>query len=108
MKRSLPFTMLIAAFAAISAGAQLPGAPVLQNAWASPGVVGALDFGGGADGSVVAAAAGWTPGSGRFQVSGGLGSRTLTGHGSSFAYGARVAVPIFGGGASAFGVAAFA
>jgi hypothetical protein len=85
----------------------MPGAPVLQNAWATPGIVAAVNYGGSTDGSTIAAAGAWTPGNGRFQISGGLGSNTLTGYGSAFAYGARVALPIFGGGTSAFGVAAF-
>lgn len=106
--RSQLSAVVLAAVAAASAGAQMPGAPVLQNAWATPGIVGAVNYGGGSDGSVIAGAVGWTPGSGRFQISGGLGSRSMTGAGSSFAYGARAAMPLFGGGASAFGIAAFA
>jgi hypothetical protein len=108
MKSSLLLSAILTIAVAGSAIAQLPGAPVLQNAWATPGIVGAVNFGGSSDGSVIAGAAGWTPGNGRFQLSGGLGSRTLTGHGSSFAYGARVAMPLFGGGTSAIGIAAFA
>src|SRR6476469_2857415 len=96
---------LIATIAVASADAQIPGAPVLQNAWATPGIVGAVNYGGALYGSGIAAAGGWTPTSGRFQVSGGIGSRSLTGHGSGFAYGARAALPIYGGGASAIGVA---
>lgn len=107
MHSSLRISALLAVVIASSAGAQLPGAPVLQNVWATPGLVGALDFGGSADGSVFAGAVGWTPGSGRFQVSAGIGSRTLTGHGSKAAYGARVAIPL-GGASSTFGFAAFA
>src|SRR3954463_2255952 len=63
---------------ATSADAQIPGAPVLQNAWASPGIVGAVNFAGSSGQSVVAAAAGWSPGSGRFQVSGGAGYQNRT------------------------------
>ena len=92
---------------AASADAQLPGLPVLQNAWATPGMVGALDVGGGPDGSVYAAAVSWTPINGHFQVSGGGGFRSRTGVRSAGAYGMRAAVP-FGGASSAFGFAAFA
>jgi hypothetical protein len=81
--------------------------PVLQNVWASPGMVGAIDIGGGSDGTTYAGAIGWTPGSGRFQFSGGLGARSRTGAGSGAVYGARVALP-FGGASSTFGFAAFA
>ena len=81
-----------------AADAQLPGAPVLQNAWATPGLVAAVNLGGGSDGSVYAAAVGWSPGSGRFQLSAGAGAQSRTGTGSKGAYGLRVAVPL--GGAS--------
>jgi hypothetical protein len=89
------------------AEAQMPGAPVLQNAWATPGIVGALDIAGGPDGSVYAAAASWTPGMGRFQISGGLGFQSRSGSSSRAVYGARVAIPL-GGAASTFGFGAFA
>jgi hypothetical protein len=87
--------------------AQMPSAPVLQNAWASPGIAVAADLGGGGDGTVYGLAAGWTPSSGRFQLSGGVGWQARTGAGSRAAYGARVAVPVLGRSA-AFGAAAFA
>ena len=41
---------LIATIAAVSADAQMPGAPVLQNAWGTPGVVGAVNITGGSEG----------------------------------------------------------
>ncbi len=99
--------LALGAAAATSANAQLPGAPVLQNAWASPGLVGALDVGGGPDGTVYAAAGAWTPGSGRFQFSAGAGAQRQSGAGSRGVYGARVAIPL-GGASSMFGFAAFA
>jgi hypothetical protein len=89
------------------AAGQLPGAPVLQNAWASPGIVAAVDLAGGSDGSTYAAAASWAPASGRFQFSGGVGIRSRTGGGSGGVYGARLAMP-FGGASSAIGFGAFA
>ncbi len=89
------------------AHAQMPGAPVLQNVWATPGIVGALDIAGGADGSLYAGAVSWTPASGRFEVSGGGGYRTRTGVTSGGVYGLRVAMP-FGGASSSFGFAGFA
>jgi hypothetical protein len=89
------------------AGAQLPGAPVLQNAWATPGVVGAVNFGGGADGQVFAAAASWSPSAGRFALSGGFGSRHVTGASSRGVYGVRLAIPFGGGPTSSVGFAAF-
>ncbi|HVX41115.1 MAG TPA: hypothetical protein VHB25_16225 [Gemmatimonadaceae bacterium] len=99
---------LVCTVAAV-AGAQMPGAPVLQNAWASPGIVGAIDFAGGADGSLFGAAASWTPASGRFEVSGGGGYRNRTGVSGSGVYGLRVAMPLpFGGTSGSFGFAGFA
>src|SRR3954469_1839723 len=98
---------VVAVIVAGSAGAQMPGAPILQNVWATPGIVGAVNISGGSDGSVYAAAASWTPGSGRFELSGGAGFATHTGAGSGPAYGARVALPL-GGASSSFGFGAFA
>ena len=77
--------------------AQLPGTPVLQNAWASPGVVVALDVGGGSGtshGSTFAGAAAWAPGSGRFQLSAGGGMNSGSGTASRAVYGVRVAAPL--------------
>lgn len=112
--RRLLWTLRIAASAALAAIAlaapadgQMPGAPVLQNAWATPGLVGAVDLAGGSDGSTYAAAVGWTPGSGRFQLSGGIGAQSRTGAGSRGVYGVRAAMP-FGNAAGSFGFAAFA
>lgn len=91
-----------------SVEAQLPGAPVLQNAWATPGVVAAMNFGSGSDGEVYALAGAWAPTSGRFQFSAGAGSRRFSGVGSRSVFGLRLAVPFGGGPASNFGFAAFA
>jgi len=99
-------TIAIAAVAS-SAGAQIPGAPVLQNAWATPGLVAALNYAGGSGENVFAGAAGWSPGSARFQLSGGVGYQTQTDFSGRAVYGARVAMP-FGGKSSTFGFAAFA
>src|SRR5690349_24366200 len=80
----------------VAAGAQMPGAPVLQNAWATPGIVGALNIAGGSNGQAYAAAASWAPGTGRFQLSGGFGSHRVTGGGSRGVDGARLAMPVCG------------
>lgn len=91
-------------------GAQLPGTPVLQNAWASPGIVVALDIGGGSGtsrGSTYAGAAAWAPSSGRFQLSGGAGMQTFSGSASRAVYGARAAVPVTQMMGGNLGVAAF-
>lgn len=93
--------------AAASADAQLPGAPMLQNVWATPGLVGAINVAGGSGSTVYAAALAWTPAAGRVQLSGGAGDATGIGSGSRGAYGLRVAAP-FGGASSTLGFAAFA
>jgi len=85
----------------------MPGAPVLQNAWVTPGIVGAVNFGGGPDGQIYAAALSWAPASSRFQLSGGLGSRSLTGSGSRGVYGVRLAIPFGAGASSNLGFAIF-
>jgi len=88
--------------------AQLPGAPVLQNAFTNPGLTAAVNFSWNGDGSAYAGAAAWAPAGGRFQLSGGLGGFSPDGGGTMFAYGARVSLPLFsllGGG---LGVAPFA
>ena len=93
--------------AASSASAQMPGAPVLQNSWASPGIVVALDIAGG-DGTLYGGALGWAPASGRFQLSAGAGMHNPKGDGSSRAvYGTRVAMPIMQLMAGRLGVAGF-
>jgi hypothetical protein len=103
---SFRITAIISVLFAASVPAQLPGAPVLQNAWATPGLVAAIDAGGGSGGSSYAVAASWAPGSGRFQLSGGGGVQTLTDAGTRGVYGFRAAIP-FGGASSTFGLGAF-
>jgi hypothetical protein len=95
-------------FAAPLAAAQLPGAPVIQNAWAAPGIVVALDIAGGSGTGVYAGAAGWAPASGRFQLSGGIGLQTITGAGSRAVYGVRGALPIMQLMSGKLGIAGFA
>jgi hypothetical protein len=98
---------VVAVIVAASANAQLPGVPLLQNAWATPGVVGAINVAGGGGWTVYAAAASWTPGLGKLQLSGGTGFANGIGSGNRAAYGLRVAAP-FGGDMSSLGFAAFA
>jgi hypothetical protein len=94
---------------ATQAAAQMPGAPLLQNAWAAPGSIVALNFGGGSDGQVYGAAGSWTTATARLQLSGGIGIRSGDGSGSgtNTVYGLRLAVPL-GGRSAAFGFGAFA
>ena len=90
-----------------AARAQLPGLPVLQNAFVAPGLAAALNAGGGAGASAYAAALGWAPRSGRFQVSVGAGAY-VSGGSSGGAFGARVAVPVFSLMNGNLGIGAFA
>jgi len=90
------FAAALCGFAWHTAIGQLPGAPVLQNAWAAPGIVAAANYGGSSEGSVFAGAFAWSPASAQFQISAGAGARSLTNAGSNFAYGLRAAVPVFG------------
>jgi hypothetical protein len=104
---SIAVAAAVAVAASVPSQAQLPGAPVLQNAWATPGVVGAVDIASGSAGSVYAAAASWAPGAARFQLSAGAGFETRTGADSRWVYGGRVAVPLLGA-TSSFGIGLFA
>lgn len=105
--RSCLVTVALLAVPCLS-GAQLPGAPVLQNAWANPGITAAANVGSGRGSRVAALAAAWAPGSGRFQVSGGIGMRDAEVGGRGVAIGARAAVPVVSFAGGALGVAGFA
>jgi hypothetical protein len=107
MKQAI-LTGLAAATLAIgpSAAAQMPGAPVLQNAWAAPGTVIAIDIAGG-KGTLYGGALGWAPSSGRFQLSAGAGVHNPTGGGSRGVYGARVALPLMQIMGNKLGIAGF-
>jgi hypothetical protein len=95
--------------------AQMPGVPVLQNAWANPGATAALDFGSTSGINAYAFAAAWAPRSARFQLSGGLGlldvdaADPASGNGKArwTAFGTRVGIPIRSFAKGAVGVAAF-
>jgi hypothetical protein len=111
--RSLQRTLtMLAMFAAPAlagrrATAQMPGTPVLQNAFANPGITAALDVSSLGGASSYAAAGAWAPATGRFQVSGGIGLQTRTGAGTRTLYGARLNVPVVGA-TSSMGISLFA
>ena len=90
----------------VSAIAQVPGAPVLQNAFANPGLAIAANFGGGAGQSFYGAAAAWGLGSGKLQVSGAAGAARSNGA-TRGAYGGRLAASVWSSSGGALGVAAF-
>jgi hypothetical protein len=91
---------------ASAAAAQMPGAPVLQNSWATPGIVVAGDFASGG-GTMYGGAVGWAPSSGRFQFSAGFGGNSPTGGAGRAVYGARVAMPIMQMMSGKLGIAGF-
>ena len=74
--------------------AQLPGVPVLQNAFANPGLTIGINYGKGDDSKAYAGAISWAPASARFQVTGGFGAFEPDGADRASAWGARASVPI--------------
>jgi hypothetical protein len=89
------------------ANAQMPGTPILQNAFANPGITAAIDAAGLGGASSYAAAVAWAPGSGRGQLSAGVGIQTRTNASTHTIYGARVNFPILGA-AKSVGLGVFA
>ncbi len=81
-------------FAASGALAQMPGVPVLQNAFANPGLTIAINYGSGDDLRAYAGAVAWAPTSTRFQVTGGFGAINPDPGDRATAWGARAAVPV--------------
>lgn len=105
--RSIVVAAVAAAWPASAALAQLPGAPVLQNSFTNPGLTAAVNFASSGDGSAYAGAAAWAPGSGRFQLSGGIGAFKPDGGSSMFSYGLRGSAPLFSFMGGNLGVAPF-
>jgi hypothetical protein len=93
------------------AGAQMPGVPVLQSAFANPGFSAAANLGSGGGVSTFGGAAAFSAASGRLLFSGGMGLFTPNNGNGRFAYGARAFAPLIGaggGGGSKFGFGVFA
>lgn len=103
----LRLVLVAALIAANGAGAQIPGAPVLQNAFANQGLAFAANFGSGGDQSLFAVAAGWGLGSGRILVSGAAGAQRIN-ETTRGAYGARASATVWTSGGGSLGVGAFA
>jgi hypothetical protein len=86
---------LALAAAAPPAAAQMPGVPLLQNGFVRPGAAVAANYGTADATDVVGVAGAWTPGSGRFQISAGVGSLGVDGvDGRKTTGGLRGALPI--------------
>lgn len=90
-----------------SAAGQAPGIPVLQNAFANPGLAVAANFGTGGGQSFFGAAAGWGLGSGRLMLSGAAGAQRGN-DATRGAYGARASLNVWTSKGGALGVAGFA
>ena len=90
------------------ATAQLPGMPVLQNAFGNPGLTVAGNAGFGAGNSAYAFAMSFAPGSGRFQFSGGAGLYSPENGSGRGAWGLRASGALFSAMGGAVGIGAFA
>ena len=88
-------------------GAQMPGVPVLQNAFTAPGAAVAVNGGAIDAANAVALAGSWTPGSARFVLSAGGGMLLPDEGEDAFAWGVRVAAPIPRPAAGNFGIGLF-
>ena len=74
--------------------AQLPGVPVLQNAFANPGLTIAVNYGQSDESKGYAGALAWAPASARFQVTGGFGAFKPDQGDRAWAWGGGASVPI--------------
>lgn len=99
--------MVLLCFVAPRAAAQMPGLPVLQNAFANPGITVGLNYGRATELTGYGAAAAWAPGSARFVLSAGIGTATPDSGERATSYGARVTVPLMRLMGDAFGLGAF-
>ncbi len=103
---SVRWSIVLTALGAASAAAQVPGAPVLQNAFHNPGLAFAANFGSGTGQSFFGAAAAYGLG-GRFQVTGAAGGQRSNGS-SRGAYGIRAAAALWSSSSGSLGAGAFA
>ena len=92
---------------AATAAAQVPATPVLQNAFANPGLAFAANFGSGTGQSFYGAAGSLGFGSGKLQVSGAAGV-ARSNNATRGAYGGRLAASLWSSSGGALGVGAFA
>lgn len=105
-RRALALMMVLALPA--TAAAQMPGLPVLQNAFVNPGITVAINAGYSEDAIGYGAAAAWAPASGRFVLSAGAGAVSPDEGQTAAAAGARVSMPVKTFLEDALGVAVFA
>lgn len=99
--------VLATAGAAVQGEAQVVGMPVLQNAFANPGLTVALDWGTGAGAHAYGIAGAWSPSRAFVQVSGGVALHDPDAGSRHTASGIRVMAPVPNLGGRNFGVAGF-
>lgn len=87
-------SVCLALFVATALHAQMPGVPVLQNAFANPGITIGVNYGHADESKAYAGAIAWAPASARFQVTGGFGSMEPDEGDRLSVWGARASVPI--------------
>jgi hypothetical protein len=105
---SYPKTLLASMLALTGAlEAQVPGAPVLQNAFLNPGLGVAANLAGGSGQSYYGVAAGLGLGGGKLQVSGAAGAQRSN-EATRGAYGGRAAFRVWSSRGGSLGAAAFA
>src|SRR5688500_11550799 len=90
----LSFTAVLSLVALISVAAHLPRFPVLQNAFANPGLTIAVNYGQSDESKGYGGALAWSPATARFQLTGGFGAFKPDEGDRAWAWGARAAVPI--------------
>ena len=105
---SYPMALLASMLALSGAlGAQVPGSPVLQNAFLNPGLGFAGNLAGGSGQSYYGVAAGWGLVGGRLQLSGAAGAQRAN-EATRGAYGARGAFNVWTSRGGSIGATAFA
>jgi hypothetical protein len=95
----------LTAASASTASAQMPGLPVLQNAFGNSGITVGVNAGTAPEGQAYALAAGW--GRGRILAGGGIGMSSAAGS-NGVGFGARLAMPVWSMARGSIGFAAFA
>jgi hypothetical protein len=83
----------VATAIALPARAQMPGLPVLQNAFANRGITAGAVYGHVDEANTIGAAATWAPGPGWFQATGGAGALSAAGE-VGFTGGGRLSVSL--------------
>lgn len=106
--RHLLSALVLASVSPVVAHAQMPGAPIFQNAFSNPGLTVAGNYASGDGTTLGAAAVAYAPGTGRFQFSGGVGRLMIDEvDGSVTPWGARLGVPLFSFATGRGGIAPF-